>query len=129
MRNLGHRSKIEEETYEKTRILNATLCEALRNADLVADFKYRAQECGWDDVLDCIAAAKASYDDKGTKNKVRAWSRNADTTADFLKSLAGIIPDEKGLSVLRQGLVIIFQVTPQALAPTVAMSAIANDRI
>lgn len=84
--------------------------------DLIADLKYKPQGCGWKDVLDCVAVAKASYDDKGKKSKVRAWSRNADTTVDFLKSLAGIIPDDEGLSVLRQGLVIIFQVTPGALS-------------
>lgn len=82
------------------------------HSELVADLKYEPQGCGWNDVLDCIAIAKASYDDKGKESKVRSWSRNADTTADFLKSLSGMIPDEKGLSVLRQGLVFIFQVRP-----------------
>lgn len=86
------------------------------HADLVTDLEYKPGECGWEDVLNCIAIAKASYDDKGKNNKVRAWSRNAETTAECLKSLAGLIPDEKGLSVLRQGLVIIFQVIAQALA-------------
>lgn len=82
------------------------------HSELVADLKYEPQGCGWKDVLDCIAIAKASYDDKGKESKVRSWLRNADTTADFLKSLSGMIPDEKGLSVLRQGLVFIFQVRP-----------------
>lgn len=90
-------------------ILSSTLSEAMLHTDLMADLKYEPQGCGWEDVLNCIDIAKASYDEKGKGNKVRAWSRNADTTVDFLKSLAGIIPDEKGLSVLRQGLVIIFQ--------------------
>lgn len=90
------------------------------HTDLIADLEYKPQGCGWEDVLSCIAIAKASYDEKGKGNKVRAWSRNADTTVDFLKSLAGIIPDEKGLSVLRQGLVIIFQVIHQALAGRLA---------
>lgn len=86
------------------------------HTDLIADFKLKPQGCGWEDVLTCIASAKATYDDKGMKSKIRAWSRNAETTVDFLKSLAGIIPDDEGLSVLRQGLVIIFQVTPEALS-------------
>lgn len=97
-------------------MLSSTLSEALSHADLIADLEYEPRDCGWEDVLNCIAIAKASYDGKGKGSKVRAWSRNADTTVDFLKSLAGIIPDEKGLSVLRQGLVIIFQVFNQALA-------------
>lgn len=61
-------------------------------------------------MLNCISSAKASYDDKAKANRARAWSRNANATADCLKSLADMIPDEKGLSVLRQGLVIVFQV-------------------
>lgn len=77
---------------------------------LTADLKFKPQGCGWEDVLDCIATAKASYDDKGKNNKLRAWSRHANTTVEFLKSLVDVIPDEKGLSVLRQGLVILFQV-------------------
>ena len=97
-------------------ILSVTLSEALRHTELVADLKYKPQGCGWEDVLNCISMAKASYDEKGRSNKARAWSRNADATADVLKSLTCMIPDEKGLSVLRQGLVIIFQVTPQALS-------------
>lgn len=88
--------------------------------DLVVDLDYKPGECGWEDVLNCIAIAKMSYDDKGKGNKIRAWSRNAGTTVDFLKSLAGMIPDEKGLSVLRQGLVIIFQVILQAPARRLA---------
>lgn len=113
----------------RSRILSSTLSEAMLHTDLIADLKYKPQGCGWEDVLNCIVIAKASYDDKGNTSKVRAWSRNADTTVDFLKSLAGIIPDEKGLSVLRQGLVIIFQVILQALARRLgAMSLITNDR-
>lgn len=90
--------------------MDLTLSEITLHSDLVADLKYNHQECGWDDVLNCITTAKASYDDKGNRNRARAWSRNANATADCLKSLAEMIPDEKGLSVLRQGLVIIFQV-------------------
>lgn len=104
----------------RSRILSSTLSEALSHADLIADLKYEPRECGWGDVLNSIAKAKASYDEKGKSSKVRAWSRNAETTVDFLKSLAGIIPDEKGLSVLRQGLVIIFQVTAQTLTRRLA---------
>lgn len=81
----------------------------MRHTDLATD----PNKCGWEDVMDCIAKAKVVYDDKGKSNKVRAWSRNADATVEVLKSLTGMIPDEEGLSVLRQGLVMIFQVMPQ----------------
>lgn len=96
-------------------ILSSTLSEAMLHTDLTADLKYKPQGCGWEDVLNCIAIAKASYDDKGKSSKVRTWARDADATADVLKSLTAMIPDEKGLSVLRQGLVIIFQVITQVL--------------
>lgn len=82
----------------------------MRHTDLAADLKCEPNECGWEDVMDCIAKAKAVYDEKGRRCKLRAWSRNADATAEVLKSLTGIIPDNNGLSVLRKGLVMIFQV-------------------
>lgn len=84
--------------------------ESLKCSELTVDLKYKPQGCGWEDVLNCIDTAKALYDEKGKKSKVRAWVRRADTTAGALKSLAGMIPDEKGLSILREGLVFVFQV-------------------
>lgn len=91
------------------------------HSNIAADLKYKPQECGWNDVLDCIAIAKISYNDKGKENKTRSWSHNADATADVLDSLASMIPDENGLSsVLRQGLVFIFQVRPQTLSRRLA---------
>lgn len=83
--------------------------ECIKCSDLTIDLKCNLNDCGWVDVLNCIDIAKASYDEKG-KNKVRAWARHADTTASALESLVGLIPDDKGLSVLRGGLVFIFQV-------------------
>lgn len=97
---------------QDTRTLSTLLSESLLHNDLAGDLKYDPQACGWEDVINCTAKAKTIYDDKGKSNKVRAWSRDADATADILKSLTGMIPDEKGLSVLRQGLIIIFQVSP-----------------
>ncbi|KAG8158267.1 hypothetical protein KVR01_012028 [Diaporthe batatas] len=91
------------------RVLSTILSEAMRQNDLASDITCDPRECGWEDVIDCIAKAKATYDEKGKSSKVRSWLRNPGAIADILHSLTGMIPDEKGLSVLRQGLVIIFQ--------------------
>lgn len=98
--------------------------ESLQHSDLAVDLRYKPQGCGWEDVLDCIDTAKASYHEKGKKSKIRAWSRQADTTAGALEALAGMIPDEKGLSVLREGLVFIFQVH---LSPAASYSGLSHD--
>lgn len=133
----GHRHRRKQKVDFNTRkaakqflrILISTLSKAMLHTDLIADLKYKPQECGWDEVLECIDIAKASYDEKGKKSKVRAWSRNADTTAGFLESLAGIIPDEKGLSVLRQGLVIIFQASHPTPCHRAVQCVIPADRV
>lgn len=104
---------IKDAAKSRFRVLSSTLATAIKHTDLIAKLKYKPQGCGWDDVVDCIAAAKACYNDKGKRNKVRAWSRRGSITADLLKSLADMIPDEEGLSVLRQGLIILFQVQPE----------------
>lgn len=91
-------------------LLGPLLEDSLRCSDLRIDLKCNPNDCGWNDVLSCIDIAKASYAEKGKNSKLSEWSRHADTTASALESLAGMIPDDQGLSVLRGGLVFIFQV-------------------
>lgn len=84
--------------------------EAFKEDNLIADMSYKPQGCGWEDVLNCIDAVKESYQQKGKNSKIREWARSADTTTEITKSLASMIPDEKGLSVMREGLVFLLQV-------------------
>lgn len=95
---------------QPNRLLSSTLSDALKHSDLVAGLKCMPQGCGWEDVLECIANAKAVYSEKGEKSRLRQWTRSADATAGLLGSLSSMIPDEYGLSVLRQGMVLLFQV-------------------
>ncbi|KAJ0114044.1 hypothetical protein J7T55_007878 [Diaporthe amygdali] len=66
-------------------LLNLKLSEALRDTSLIADLKYKPQGCGWEDVLNCIAAVKASYDDKGKNNK--AWKQRIKNKDEILQQL------------------------------------------
>ncbi|KAK7699855.1 hypothetical protein SLS64_011285 [Diaporthe eres] len=43
----------------------------LPSTDLIADLEYKPQGCGWEDVLNCIAIAKASYDDKAWQTRIK----------------------------------------------------------
>lgn len=93
-----------------SRLLSSALAASFSGGNLIANFKYKPQGFGWEDVLDCIALAKTSYIEKGEESKVRHWARHSNTAASALTTLASMIPDEKGLSVLREGLVLLFQV-------------------
>ena len=66
--------------------------------------------CTWEHLLVYIDSAVALDENKGKKNKLRGALRNAKADVQLLNSLASIIPDEKGLSFLRGGLSVIFQV-------------------
>ncbi|KAL7918094.1 hypothetical protein ACQKWADRAFT_305095 [Trichoderma austrokoningii] len=67
------------------------------------------QEASWRDVFDCIGEAKKTYEKKAEDNRFRGWIRNGDIAVGILERLSEAIPDEKGLSVLKTGLVFIFQ--------------------
>jgi hypothetical protein len=70
----------------------------------------KTENCTWDDVFEQIDAVKEAYDAKAPKGSFRNSIRGGKADAKTLKSLISIIPDEKGLSILRVGLSFIFQV-------------------
>ncbi|KAK3326168.1 hypothetical protein B0H66DRAFT_600302 [Apodospora peruviana] len=59
----------------------------------------------WHDVIEAIETAKAIDKAKGEKSPVRAYMRKSKAELDLLESLAGMVPDQDGLSILRGGLV------------------------
>ncbi|KAJ4344822.1 uncharacterized protein N0V89_012566 [Didymosphaeria variabile] len=72
------------------------------------DPSFDLKDCTWEALLGHIDAA-IEIDDRKNKNKIRRGVRNAKADVQLLNSLISIIPDEKGLSLLRGGLSIIFQ--------------------
>ncbi|PTB37354.1 hypothetical protein M441DRAFT_72636 [Trichoderma asperellum CBS 433.97] len=67
------------------------------------------QEVSWKDVFNSIEEAKNTYEKKVEDNRFRGWIRKGDVAIDILERLSEAIPDENGLSVLKTGLVFIFQ--------------------
>lgn len=76
----------------------------------------QVQSRSWDDVVEVMEEAEAEYELKGSKNKARRLLRNGETVAKVLQSLAEFIPDEKGLSVLRGGIVLLCSVSVPAIS-------------
>ncbi|PON25356.1 hypothetical protein TGAM01_v205650 [Trichoderma gamsii] len=67
------------------------------------------QNVSWRDVFDCIGEAKKTYEKKAEDNRFRGWIRKGDIAIGILERLSEAIPDENGLSVLKTGLVFVFQ--------------------
>ncbi len=65
----------------------------------------------WQDVLDAMEAARAHDQAKADKSAFRARLRKSAPDIAVLESLAEIIPDQDGLSVLRCGLATLFKVS------------------
>lgn len=76
----------------------------------------------WKDVLDLISNAKAQYEAKGDKSKLRRAVRNGEDVANTLKGLVELIPDEYGLGVLRAALSKLFTVYPRRHGPLSTLS-------
>ncbi|KAL7893897.1 hypothetical protein HDV63DRAFT_164561 [Trichoderma sp. SZMC 28014] len=74
------------------------------------------QDVSWRDVFDCIGEARKTYEKKAEDNRFRGWIRKGDIAIGILERLSEAIPDENGLSVLKTGLVFIFQSYRKRLA-------------
>lgn len=75
----------------------------------------KLQGRSWEDVIGAIQKAEPEYEAKRSKNKMRGFLRDNDSLARALQGMAEFIPDEKGLSVLRGGLVFMFSGSPRDL--------------
>ncbi|KAK4119073.1 hypothetical protein N657DRAFT_675165 [Parathielavia appendiculata] len=64
---------------------------------------------GWRDVVDAIETAKAQDNAKSDRSKIRGRLRKSGPEIALLESLAGMIPDQDGLGVLRGGLTTLFK--------------------
>jgi hypothetical protein len=69
----------------------------------------RYQNCSWDDVLSSLDEALDAYDSKSANSKARKMARSR-TILATLESLAQLIPEENGLSILRGGLTMVLKV-------------------
>lgn len=64
----------------------------------------------WEDVLDRIERSREEYEAKASRSSTRGRARTSEEAARVLASITDMIPDEKGLSVLRCGLSLVFRV-------------------
>ncbi|KAL1595913.1 hypothetical protein SLS60_009603 [Paraconiothyrium brasiliense] len=107
-----HQTFGEKTVYDSQRaVWRAPVTQELENVLASAhqlDPSFDLKGCTWEDLLGHIDAAIDS-DDRKSKNKIRCGIRNAKADVQQLNALLSIIPDEKGLSLLRGGLSIIFQ--------------------
>ncbi|PVH94902.1 hypothetical protein DM02DRAFT_618276 [Periconia macrospinosa] len=71
--------------------------------------------CTWEDLLQQIDAAVETDEAKSRKSKLRNGFRSSKSDIQFLNSLLSVIPDEKGMSLLRGGLSVIFQMWIQRI--------------
>jgi hypothetical protein len=70
----------------------------------------KKQDYTWDAVLETIHAANEVYRSKAGTNILRRIVRKGQPAASLLIGACELIPDEKGLSAIKAGLVIIFEV-------------------
>jgi hypothetical protein len=103
-------SKLSRASTGTRLILNRELEVVLASAQQL-DPSFDLKGCTWDDLLYQIEAAIGSDDQKSKNSRLRRTGRNASADVQMLNSLLSIIPDEKGLSLLRGGLSIVFQVS------------------
>jgi hypothetical protein len=90
-------------------LINSKLEEHLSSAVKI-DSALKGVNSSWEDVLDYIQSSEMAYNAKAEKSWIRNWVRNSKVTAENLKIGVELIPDEKGLSVLRGGLCFMFDV-------------------
>jgi hypothetical protein len=90
------------------------LVEILHEVEAV-DANLLSRYYRWQDVVDAIDASKAQDVAKADRSSVRARLRKAGPAIALLESLAGMIPDQDGLSVLRGGLTTLFKVSARLL--------------
>ena len=69
-----------------------------------------SSEADWETVVERIDSVRKSYDDETEKNKFRSYIRDGKEVCNVLANLVDVIPDEKGLSILKAGLSFVFQV-------------------
>ena len=79
------------------------LIEVLHDVEVVDD-SLPSRSCGWQDVVNAIESATAQDKAKADKSIVRARLRKSAPELAVLESLANMIPDQDGLSILRGGL-------------------------
>lgn len=75
------------------------------------DPQLKLQSRSWEEMVKAMEDAEAEYALQGSNSKVRSFFRNGDLYAKALKGMSEMIPDEKGLSVLRGGVVFLCSVS------------------
>ncbi|KUI58697.1 Acidic mammalian chitinase [Cytospora mali] len=90
------------------RKLQDGLLASLRSHDVDADLRTKALDADWDEVLDLYTQYITIIDDGRAKdNRVKGLARRGKKVAGAAAGLVTIIPDDNGLSALREGLAFI----------------------
>ncbi|KFZ00081.1 hypothetical protein V498_00311 [Pseudogymnoascus sp. VKM F-4517 (FW-2822)] len=82
---------------------------------VIIDSNLKGLNSSWDDVLECIQSSETSYNAKAEKSWIRKYVRESKVTSQNLKIAAELIPNDKGLSVLRGGLCFMFEAWTQRI--------------
>ncbi|KAK4139550.1 uncharacterized protein C8A04DRAFT_32938 [Dichotomopilus funicola] len=85
-----------------------SLVEVLQDVEIVDNTLPNRSSC-WQDVISAIETAKAQDGAKAEKSILRSRLRKSGPEVAVLEALAGMIPDQDGLSILRGGLMTLFK--------------------
>lgn len=90
--------------------MSRSLIEVLHDVEVVDD-SFSNRSSRWQDVIDAIESATAQDNAKAERSSVRARLRKSGPELAVLESLAGMIPDQDGLCILRGGLTTLCRVS------------------
>ena len=96
--------------------MSRSLIEVLHDVEVVDD-SLPNRSSRWQDVIDAIESATAQDNAKAERSSVRARLRKSGPELAVLESLAGMIPDQDGLCVLRGGLTTLCRVSAGPCVP------------
>jgi len=69
----------------------------------------------WEGLQNFIDDAIQKYEKKATINPIRGWLRKSKANLQILSALVPMVPDEKGMSVLKGGLTFVLKVRSPAI--------------
>ncbi len=83
-----------------------------------------SSDADWETVVERIEKVRKSYENEAERNKFRSYVRDGKEVCNVLANLVNLIPDEKGLSILKAGLSFLFQVR---IGPNPAVRSMRRD--
>lgn len=104
-----------QQNHDLLQKLQEDLLSTLRFHEVDADLRTKAQDSDWEEVIDLYKQQVEEADaNKADDNKLRKRFRQGGNVAGVIEGLVRMIPDEKGLSVLREGLAYVILVSTES---------------